>query len=811
MRRKRQSRLNLELGAGSTEIGKCGDDKRGNGFISSGVHYLRFTHYALRITFHALLLSIMGWYLASASALDAEEITLTLLHTNDTYGQLQSLPTETGEEIGGVLRRAALIRQIMQAAPLSLLLDAGDALGPHPLVRFDQGYTAIDMMHQMGYTAMAVGNHELTDGVEVLQGRMAGAPFPMLCANLRLKAGDKPLTPRFIIRQVGEIRVGLFGVISPTIRTRILARLLQPLVVLDPIQTAQQVVAELQRSECDLIIALTHLGYDADLDLIGQVKGIHLIIGSEVELPDDRTIGAMFPVEGVGATTLVYCPWRGTHLGRVDVRFIRRPRGTRGSEQSDGSLRLHGMETRQYRLDEATISQAHARQALPEIAAQLDGLIQRYQASQVGVIGQVQQGEQISTLDLIPWILREHTKAEIALLNRGSLAPILLEGKVQKQQIMESIRFANYVTLLELTGAQLKAALAYSAEQAAPSRTLLLVGVDAKGQTVNGRPIHEAEVYSVATNDFLAAGGDNYQMLKAARHTRETGVPLSQAVVEFSQMTAQTGEPFSASRIQQARPRSVWKSKGEIEVTLQGSDISDSAARYPQISELKHKNTGTFAIGGARFHLSTVRAAPRHSLELRMDSQYRRFRHPKAPTLELADSTKAAAIFRYASSQTRFVPLLRFEVEDIEFTPEQDSRIVALLGSGLESNVAPDVKLSTGVVGRRNFRIRRAEDPNLVAKEPTIRLDLDLRAQVQRQIHEIRLQSSLEWFPTVAAKGERPLSRSIVRWQSSATLPLRKGLSLNAKFFLYRDARLGPSASAATLAVQWGATWGKKP
>ncbi|MCZ6676975.1 MAG: bifunctional UDP-sugar hydrolase/5'-nucleotidase, partial [Candidatus Poribacteria bacterium] len=668
--------------------------ERANPLIDVFTHFLLSnTPYALRFMHYSLCI-LMGWGLLSLPAFGRAEMTLTILHTNDTYGQLQPVSTGEGKSIGGVLRRAALIRQIGREVTGNLLLDAGDALGPYPLARSDQGETVIDMMNQMGYAGMAIGNHELTDGVEILQQRMKDAQFPMLCANLRLKANGKPLTPRFVVRQVGEIRIGLFGLITPAIQTRILAKHLNTLVIEDAIQTAQDVVAELQHEGCHLIIALTHLGYAADLDLIGRVKGIHLVIGSGVELPEDRTIGALLPVEGAEGTTLVYCPWRGTHLGRVDVCFNRR---------SDGSLRLQGIDTRKYRLDEATIPEAQARQIIPEMAAQLDDLIQRYQSSQSGVIGRVRPGEQISTLDLVPWILRESTGAEVALLNRGSLTPTVLEGAVQKQQILESIRFSTSVTLLDLTGAQLKAAIISSAKQTSPSRTLLWVGVDATGKTVNGRPIHDKEIYSVVTNDFLAGGGDGYHMLKAAWHSRQTGIPLSQAVIDFLQELAQTEEFLSASRIQAQQPRTVWKSKGQIDVMLQGSTVSDAAKNYPQISELQSENTGTFAIGGVNVHLSTLRAAPRHSLELQVDSEYRRLRHPQTPNLELADSTKAAAIFRYGPPQARLVPLIRLEVEDIEFNPSEDSRVVTLLGSGLESKLSSKIRLSTGLVVRRTF------------------------------------------------------------------------------------------------------------
>jgi len=423
--------------------------------------------------------------------------------------------------------------------------------------------------------------------------------------------------------------------------------------------------------------------------------------------------------------------------------------------------------------------------------------------SRVVVVGEIRRGDRISTLKVIPWILREYMNAEVAMLNRGNLIPMRLEGQIHRQEIEESIRFATYVTAIEITGEQLKAAVQRSNEQTIPSRTLLTVGVDPKAETVNGRSINDAEIYSIATNDFLASGGDGYEMLKAAQRVHETGILLNEAIIEFLQRKGE--EPLSVSQLQEMRSKAVWKSKGQVEVMLQGSDVSDIAKNYPQISELKSQTSGTFAIAGVQLHFSAFRAAPWHSLELSVDSQYRRLRYPQTTALELSDSTKARATFRYASPRAHVVPLVRFELEDIEFTPSDYSRVVALLGVGAESTkkipfLPSNIKLSMGVVARRRFQ-----------KKLTTQLDLDVRGEGKWRVRGLKLESGLEWFPTFAEEGEGVLSRFITRWKSMATLPLSKGLSLNATLFIYRDTRLSSYASATALALQWGTTWGKKP
>ena len=86
----------------------------------------------------------------------SRSFTLTILHTNDTYGRLQPFSI-ADTKFGGVLSRAYMIRQVRQENPNAVIvLDAGDAIGPYPLAAFDSGKTVIGLMNKMGYTAMTL-------------------------------------------------------------------------------------------------------------------------------------------------------------------------------------------------------------------------------------------------------------------------------------------------------------------------------------------------------------------------------------------------------------------------------------------------------------------------------------------------------------------------------------------------------------------------------------------------------------------------------------------------------------------------------
>ena len=257
----------------------------------------------------------------------AEDVTLTILHTNDTYGQLLPFSKED-MKVGGVLRRAYLIHQIREKQPDNLIvLDAGDAIGPYSLAAFDSGKTVIQLMNEMGYTAMALGNHEFDYGVETLLERISQAQFAMLSANTYLKDKNELLTQGYIEKEVAGIKLGIIGLTTPTTRYRASPELQKSITFTNPISAAKNAVKKLKAEGCDFIIAISHLGYQDDMELIAQVGEINLVIGSEVDLPTEKTISVMSPIDNALGTTLVYCPWFGEYIGRVDIQFEKQTDG----------------------------------------------------------------------------------------------------------------------------------------------------------------------------------------------------------------------------------------------------------------------------------------------------------------------------------------------------------------------------------------------------------------------------------------------------------------------------------------------------
>ncbi len=227
-----------------------------------------------------------------------ETVTVTILHTNDTYGRLQPFRLPTGE-VGGLARRSYLIRKIVKAVGgQALVLDAGGAISPLPESAFEKGKSVIDIMNRAGYTAMTLGSHEFDYGLDVLQKRMSEAKFDMLSANVLLRDTGEPLAKAYIIKEINGVKFGVFGLTPPEARTIAKPEETRKLRFADPIQTAKEAVRKLKEAEkCDFVIALSHLGYADDRTLAQQVAGINLIIGGHLSAYDERAVWRAVPIE----------------------------------------------------------------------------------------------------------------------------------------------------------------------------------------------------------------------------------------------------------------------------------------------------------------------------------------------------------------------------------------------------------------------------------------------------------------------------------------------------------------------------------
>ncbi len=172
--------------------------------------------------------------------------------------------------MGGVARRATLISQQRAEGGFLLVVDAGDSLfNDQNPARKTQGQSSVTAMNMMGYDAMALGPKDLTLGSKALAQRIAEAQFAMLSANAVVSATGNLVAAPYTVRELGGHKVAIMGLSGGSGAGDI--------AVLDPLKTAQQMVAELA-PQADIIILLSHAGAQVDQTIADTVAGIDLIV-----------------------------------------------------------------------------------------------------------------------------------------------------------------------------------------------------------------------------------------------------------------------------------------------------------------------------------------------------------------------------------------------------------------------------------------------------------------------------------------------------------------------------------------------------
>lgn len=250
---------------------------------------------------------------------------ITILHTNDVHSHIEPFdpdhPLYPG--MGGAARRFTLIQDIRQENPNTLLLDAGDIFQGTPYFNFYGGKLELKLMSKMGYDAATIGNHDFDNGIDGLLAQMPHAQFPFVSANYNFQ--NTVLEEWVKAYQVFErdgIRIGVFG-LGIKLDGLVNKKLYQETQYLDPVEIARETVQRLKEEEkCELVICLSHLGYEYKTDKISDVKlaqatkDIDLIIGGHTHtfLPEPVVV-----LNNVGKKVLInQVGWAGVRLGRID-------------------------------------------------------------------------------------------------------------------------------------------------------------------------------------------------------------------------------------------------------------------------------------------------------------------------------------------------------------------------------------------------------------------------------------------------------------------------------------------------------------
>ena len=270
---------------------------------------------------------LLGWGIGFGYRAAHPAHKLTILHVNDTHSYLE--PVRTGElaGMGGALERAAYIDSVMKAdgAENVLLLHAGDfCQGTSYFAEFGAPLM-VQVLNAMHYDVATLGNHEFDNGIEALGEALSGCEVPIVVCNYDFSPFEmgKYIKPYVIVEKAG-LKIGVVGVLC-SLSSMVQGDIANRLPELDMVSSVQSTVDAI-RGECDLVIALTHIGLEEhnpgdilDTDLAAATRGIDLFVGghSHTFLKEPVYVknldGRRVPIVQDG--------WTGSYVGEIHMKL----------------------------------------------------------------------------------------------------------------------------------------------------------------------------------------------------------------------------------------------------------------------------------------------------------------------------------------------------------------------------------------------------------------------------------------------------------------------------------------------------------
>ena len=207
---------------------------------------------------------------------------LTIVHVNDTHSHLEPDRSGRNKGLGGVIERAAMIDSIRKAEGKRnvLFLHAGDFSQGTSYFPVLHGNSEIDIINAMRYDCVTIGNHELDNGLDELGRRLKNLKCPVVCANYDFgnETPAEVIVPYTIVKKAGK-KIGIIGMLCD-ISANVSANIVENIRHLNDAETLNHWADYLKTNEhCDLVICLSHMGFEVDVRLAAKVRNVDMFIG----------------------------------------------------------------------------------------------------------------------------------------------------------------------------------------------------------------------------------------------------------------------------------------------------------------------------------------------------------------------------------------------------------------------------------------------------------------------------------------------------------------------------------------------------
>ncbi len=465
---------------------------------------------------------------------DETIVDLNIFHTNDIHGGVD-------ENIGfAKFKHFINLANEYTRAEGYLVLDAGDIFHGTPFATVELGESVAQVLKVVGYDAMSPGNHDFNYGQDRLVELGKVADVELLAANVKTIEGKLRYGDCFV-KEIGGMSVGLFGLTTPETVTKTNPENVVGLTF----GTEEEIVAEaklmvqvLQERGVDVIIGLMHMGIDTDsriksTTIASQVDDIDLII-------DGHSHSELNQYEIANGTILTSTGEHFKNVGVVTIQY---------DLMADEIIKLVPHQISMKQLEKC------------EEDTEVKSVIDRIKNNQKSILEEVigttaikLEGGRSSVLNghtnlghLLTAAMLNETQADISLINGGTIRDSIDVGMITKGDVLKVLPFSNHIVTVEMTGKQLIEIL-NKGLVIGSGRFLHFAGLLVEAKLVqeagcpdryevlsvqfNQQPLELTQTYVVAMNDFMVAGGDDYQMSQSSNLLNSFGT-LDEALISY--------------------------------------------------------------------------------------------------------------------------------------------------------------------------------------------------------------------------------------------------------------------------------------